>query len=167
MTQILLISVLILLLMIFILYKLDKIIEYVQQNGLGLTNLYNIWGVVRLLNQKLYNARKRDENLLREIHKIGKENVMMFNEIDPRERIKEIIKKISGVNNVCRENSNLTKESKTLILSTVKSLKEIKPILENSSQSLKSCTKTLGLFEEIIKKSNIQDAERISKRSGR
>lgn len=154
MTEIMSVVVIILLVLIFVLLELRYIKKYVQQTGLEMMHIYNIWGVVRLLNQKLYNARKRDENLLREIHKVGKENVVMFNEIDPRLGIKEILKKINSVNNVSRENSNLTKETKTLIISTIKSLKEIKPILENSSQSLKSCTKTLGLFEEIIKKSN-------------
>lgn len=174
MTGILVISILVLLVLIFVLLELKYIKKYVQQNGLDLMMLYNIWGVVRLLNQKLYNARKRDERLLREIHKSAKisefSRNVSFGAItdmicETRKEIKEVSKKCAGINNISGENSNISKELKQLILSTQKSIKEIKPILETSSQSLKSCTKTLGLFEEIIKSSNIKNAETISKRS--
>lgn len=171
MTEILLVSVLVLVVLIFILSELKYIKKYVQQNGLDLMTLYNVWGVVRLLDKKFYNARKRDERLLREIHKVGKDTEYYHNNLNADHTIiansvKEVVKQCKGIDNVSRENSNCNKELKQLILSTRKSIKEIKPILETSSKSLKDCTKILGLFEEIIKKSNTQDAERISKRNG-
>ena len=175
MTEILLVSVLILVVLIFILTELKYIKKYIQRNSLDLMTIYNVFGICRGLDKKIYNARKRDERLLREIHKSAKisefsKNVS-FGAItdmicETRKEIKEVSKQCTGIDNVSRENSNCDKELKQLILSTRKSIKEIKPILETSAKSLKDCTKILGLFEEIIKKSNTQDAERISKRNG-
>lgn len=171
MTEILLVSVLVLLVLVFVLKKLGKITKYIQQNSLDLMTIYNVFGICRGLDKKFYNTRKRDERLLREIHKVGKDMEYYHNDLNAdhtilANSIKDVVKKCVGIDNVSRENSNCDKELKQLILSTQKSIKEIKPILETSAKSLKDCTKVLGLFEEIIKKSNTQNAERISKRNG-
>jgi len=160
MTEIITISILVLLitaLLIMAIIKFSDIYKFIEET----TNVRNKFFVKseKELNHKLYNARKRDERLLREIHKVWKNTEYYHNDLNADHTIivnlvKEVVKQCKGIDNVSRENSNCDKELKQLILSTRKSIKETKPILETSAKSLKDCTKILGLFEEIIKKSN-------------
>ncbi|MDD4027010.1 MAG: hypothetical protein PHO75_02360 [Candidatus Shapirobacteria bacterium] len=150
MTQILLISVLILLitlLLVIAILKFSDFYKFLEET----TNVRNKFFVKleKKFDNKFYNTRKRDENLLRELHKTSKliefSNKTSFDAITEmlcmaRKEIKECSKKCTGIDNVSRQNLNQYPEIKKFLIF-------IKKSSENSE-------KTLTTFNEIVKKSN-------------
>ena len=55
--------------------------KYIQQYGCELSTIYNVFGLVRSIEKKVNNARKRDEKLLRELHAEGKLADAHFDEV--------------------------------------------------------------------------------------
>lgn len=124
--------------LLIILFKLSRVLESEDKIKELIKRIFLI--SYKKNNNSFYNARKRDENLLRELHRAMKENAVFAKEGDPRDGFKEISKQCRSIDNVVRQISN-----QNLVLEN---------IIKSNNKLSQDSNNTLKLFQEIIKNSN-------------
>jgi len=132
-------------LMLMVLKKLSKRIKNNDENvSRSRAEIMNF----RIETRKRdYNARKRDENLLREIHLICKRIDLQYNNIvsffdDLKERIELANKLCRGIENVSRNCANNDVETKAVLNHMTKCHKDLQRIGKLFEETLKKAKKT-------------------------
>jgi hypothetical protein len=142
-----LIFLLIVLLLTIQLAVLTKIIvqvrKYIQHNSLDLMTIYGVFGQVNKLNKKVDNARKRDERMLREIHKSDKNNYLWYTKIGEFNNVLSTL-----LDGIVKLNKNIDGNTRHLIKSDLESQSRLGFIKKGIEKS----GKVLTLLEDTLTK---------------